>query len=495
MKKVIIIGGGAAGLGAALKLKRAAEAGHAVDFVVLEKSGRFGGKVCGEIVDTEWGRFVVDGGPDSFLTSKPAVHRIARLCGVEGSKIPTDESRKKTLILKGDRVYPMPDGIMQFAPTKFLPFATTGLFTWSGKIRAGMDLFVPKKVVKEGERNDETLEHFILRRMGREILERLAEPLVGGVHASDPAKMSLAATFPNLLEMEQKYGCMIGGFVAQRRMVEKMRKKYPADPKNPKTFFTAFSGGMHELTDAMAEHVGASKLRANAEVIGVQRGSDGSWTATLADGSIETGDALILAAESWAAEPLLRPVDSAISDALAAIEVSSSATVSFAFDESDVGIDMNAFGVLCPAVEKTSLLAATYSSTKWPGRAPAGKVLFRGFMGGPHNAQIMEKSDEEITGIALSDMRRILGINPKAEPLFSRFFRWTGGMPQYTLGHLDRIAVIDERCAELPGLALAGGAYRGVGIPNCIESGEGAVAKVLADWNVDYSETEEKRAY
>jgi protoporphyrinogen/coproporphyrinogen III oxidase len=495
MKKALIIGGGSAGLGAALKFKRAAEAGHDVDFVLLEKASRFGGKVCGEIVDTEWGRFVVDGGPDSFLTSKPAVHRIAKLCGVDGSKIPTDESRKKTLILKGKRVYPMPDGIMQFAPTKFLPFATTGLFSWPGKIRAGMDLFVPKKVVKEGEFNDETLESFILRRMGREILERLAEPLVGGVHASDPAKMSLAATFPNLLEMEQKYGCMIGGFVAQRQMVEKMRKKYPPDPKNPKTFFTAFSGGMHELTDAMAEHAGASKLRANAEVVGVERASDGTWIATLADGSTETGDALVLAAESWAAEPLMRSVDSAIADALAAIEVSSSATVSFAFDEGDVGIDMNAFGVLCPAVEKTSLLAATYSSTKWPGRAPAGKVLFRGFMGGPHNAKIMEKSDEEIKAIALADMRGILGINPSAEPLFSRFFRWTGGMPQYTVGHLDRIAKIDQRCAALPGLALAGGAYRGVGIPNCIESGEAAVTKVLADWGVDYSETEEKRAY
>lgn len=495
MKKVVIIGGGAAGLGAACKMKRAAEAGHSVDFVLVEKDQRFGGKVGGEILDTEWGRFVVDGGPDSFLTSKPAVHRIAKMCGISDDTLPTDESRKKTLILKGNRVYPLPDGIMQFAPTKFVPFATTGLFSWPGKIRAGMDLFIPKKVVAEGELNDETLEHFITRRMGREILERLAEPLVGGVHASDPAKMSLAATFPNLLEMEQKYGNMILGFVAQRRMVEKMRKKYPPDPKNPKTFFTAFRSGMHHLTDAMAEYAGADKLRSGAAATAVSCGSDGTWTVTLADGSTVSGDAVIIAAEAWAAEKLVRPFDAAIADALAAIPFSSSATISFAFEESQVGIDMNAFGVLCPAVEKRSLLAATYSSTKWPGRAPEGKVLFRGFMGGPHNQKIMEKSDEEITQTALSDMREILGINPKAQPLFSRFFRWTNGMPQYTIGHLDRVALIEQRAAATSGLALAGGSYRGVGIPNCIESGENAAAKVLGDWGVAYVETEEKRSY
>jgi protoporphyrinogen/coproporphyrinogen III oxidase len=495
MKKVIIIGSGPAGLGAAVKIRRAAEAGLDVDFVLIEKDARTGGKVRGDIVDTEWGRFVVDGGPDSFLTSKPAVHRVAKLCGVEDGKMPTDESRKKTLILKGNRVYSMPDGIMQFAPTKFVPFATTGLFTWAGKIRAGMDLFVPKKRVPEGERNDETLEHFIVRRMGREILDRLAEPLVGGVHASDPAKMSLAATFPNLLDMEQKYGCMIVGFVAQRRMIEKMRKKYPPDPKNPRTFFTAFKGGMHQLTDAMAAYAGRDKIRAGVGASSISRGADGSWTVTLADGSAEIGDAVVVATESWAAEPLVRPIDSRIGDALAQIEFSSSATVSFAFDEAEIGIDMNAFGVLCPAVEKTSLLAATYSSTKWPGRAPKGKVLLRGFVGGPHNQKIMEKSDEELAEIVLADMRRILGINSAAQPLFKRVFRWTGGMPQYTIGHLDRVALIEDRCKTIGGLALAGGAYRGVGIPNCIENGELAAGKVLADWGLEFAEEEEKRSY
>ena len=422
---------------------------------------------------------------------------MAKLTGIEGDKLPTDESRKKTLILSRGKLYEMPDGVMMFAPTKFVPFATTGLFSWPGKIRAGMDLFVPKKKLAPGEFNDETLEHFIVRRMGREILDRLAEPLVGGVHGSNPAQMSLAATFPNLLDMEQKHGNMISGFLAQRRMVEEMRKKYPPDPKNPKTFFTAFTKGMHELPEAMADAAGRANIRTGATVSAVGRASDGAWTVTLADGTVETGDAVIFATESWAAEPLVRAVDTQVADALAAIPASSSATVSFAFREEEIGIDLNAFGVLCPLVENRRLLAATSSSTKWPGRAPKGHVLMRGFMGGPNNQAIMEKSDEEITAIAEKELRDILGISPKAEVLFSRFFRWTGGMPQYGIGHVQRVELIEERSAAIPGLALAGGAYRGVGLPNCIESGEKAVSKVLGDFGMTITEdsVEEKRAY
>jgi oxygen-dependent protoporphyrinogen oxidase len=497
MKKVIVIGAGAAGLGAAYKVRRSADAGHDVDCVVLERDDRVGGKIAGEFVDTDGGRFVVDGGPDCFLTSKPAVHRIAKLTGIDAHKLPTDDSRKKTLILSRGKLYEMPDGVMMFAPTKFVPFATTGLFSWPGKLRMGMDILVPKKKVADGELNDETLESFIVRRMGRECLDRLAEPLVGGVHASDPAVMSLAATFPNLLEMEQKHGSMLKGFLAQRKMVDEMRKKYPPDPKNPRTFFTSLTGGMTELTDSMADAVGRERIRTGVSVERLERLEDGTYSTVLSDGSTETADAVVVATEAWAAEPIVRPVDATIADTLAEIPTSTSATVSFAFDAAEVGINMNAFGVLCPQVENRALMAATYSSTKWPGRAPAGKVLLRGFVGGPHNQAIMEKSDEELTGIVLSELRSILGIDPDAQPLFSRIYRWHLGMPQYTMGHLDRVALIEQRSADLPGLALAGGSYRGVGIPNCIESGEAAVSKVLADFGIELAEdqVEEKRAY
>lgn len=500
MKRIIIIGGGVAGLGAAYKVRRAASEGHDVEFVLLEKDPRLGGKILTEIVPDPAGKgsFIVDGGPDCFLTEKPTCHRIAKLMGIFDEELPTDDSRRKTWILSRGKLHQMPDGVMMFAPTKFVPFATTGLFSWPGKIRMAMDLLIPRKKVGPGEFNDETLESFVVRRMGRECLDRLAEPLVGGVHASDPATMSLAATFPRLLDMEQTYGSLMKAFIAIRRKVEEMRRKYPTKPgEKPRTFFTSFAKGMQQMTDRMAEVAGQGSIRKGTAVSSLQRTGNNGWEARFSDHSTVAGDAIIIATESWAAEPLIRPHDKAIADALAGIQASSSATISFAFNEAEVGFDLNAFGVLCPLVEGRALMAATYSSTKWPGRAPAGKMLLRGFVGGPHNQEVMKRTDEEIMQIVLAEFRNILGLNPKAKPLFSRIFRWHLGMPQYTLGHLNRIELIEDRCAKTPGLAFAGGSYRGVGLPNCIESGERAVSKILGEWGISLAEDqlEEKRYY
>jgi oxygen-dependent protoporphyrinogen oxidase len=500
MKRIIIIGGGVAGLGAAYKVRRAASEGHDVEFVLLEKDPRLGGKILTEIVPDPAGKgsFIVDGGPDCFLTEKPTCHRIAKLMGIFDEELPTDDSRRKTWILSRGKLHQMPDGVMMFAPTKFVPFATTGLFSWPGKIRMAMDLLIPRKKVGPGEFNDETLESFVVRRMGRECLDRLAEPLVGGVHASDPATMSLAATFPRLLDMEQTYGSLMKAFIAIRRKVEEMRRKYPTKPgEKPRTFFTSFAKGMQQMTDRMAEVAGQGSIRKGTAVSSLQRTGNNGWEARFSDHSTVAGDAIIIATESWAAEPLIRPHDKAIADALAGIQASSSATISFAFNEAEVGFDLNAFGVLCPLVEGRALMAATYSSTKWPGRAPAGKMLLRGFVGGPHNQEVMKRTDEEIMQIVLAEFRNILGLNPKAKPLFSRIFRWHLGMPQYTLGHLNRIELIEDHCAKTPGLAFAGGSYRGVGLPNCIESGERAVSKILGEWGISLAEDqlEEKRYY
>jgi oxygen-dependent protoporphyrinogen oxidase len=490
MKKVVVIGGGVAGLGAAYKIRRAADEGHDVGFTLVERDDRLGGKVRTEHVDG----FIIDSGCDSFLTMKTAVHRIARIAGIEDQKMPTDDSRKRTMILRSGRLYEMPDGVMQFAPTKFWPFATTGLFSWPGKLRAGMDLFVPKKRVGDGELNDETLEHFILRRMGREILDRLAEPLVGGVHASDPAMMSLAATFPNLLDMEQKHGSMIMAFLAQRRMVEEIRKKYPPDPKNPRTVFTSFRNGFQQLTDTMADRAGREDMRTGVKVTRLERSGDG-WKVFLSDGEVLDADAVIVATEGWAASALLSNLDEQLGSDIGGIQHSSSATVSLAWDSDDLGFDLNAFGLLCPLVEKRSLMAASYSSTKWPGRAPAGKAVMRGFVGGPHNQAIMENDDDALTEIVLREFRDIFGL--KREPVLARVGRWTNGMPQYTLGHLDRVARIERRVAAIPGLGVGGGSYHGVGVPNCIETGEAAVRKVMGEWGIDMPEdhVEEKRSY
>jgi oxygen-dependent protoporphyrinogen oxidase len=396
----------------------------------------------------------------------------------------------------------MPDGIMMFAPTKLVPLATTSLYSWPAKFRMALDWFLPRKVKwaedETAQDHDETLESFVVRRMGRESLDRLAEPLVGGVHASDPGQMSLAATFPNFLEMEQEFGSLIRGFLNERKKREAMRAKYPPKPgAKPWAFFNTFHGGMQDLTDAMADAVGFERIMTNVEVTAVEHAVDGSYRVTLSNGEVLTGDAVIVATEAWAAEPLARQVDTALGDLVGSIPCSSSATVPMAFRAEDCPFDLKWFGILSPIVENRPILAVTLSSSKWPDRAPANRVLLRGFVGGPRNQAVMEKSDEELTEIVRRQIVELLGMKRDAQPVFSRVYRWKGGMPQYTLGHLDRVDEIEARSAAIPGFALAGGGYRGVGVPNCIESGERAVSKVLGEWGMTLEEetAPPKRAY
>lgn len=493
MKKVIIIGGGAAGLGAAYKVRRAAEAGYDVDCILLEKDDRLGGKLATDIVrDAEGGEYVVDGGSDAFVAGKPAIGRIARMLGIAEDMTPAREENKKTLIVKGKRLIELPDGIMMFAPTKLVPLATTPLYSWPAKFRMALDWFLPRKARwAEGETaqdHDETLESFVVRRMGRESLDRLAEPLVGGVHASDPGQMSVAATFPNFLEMEQQFGSLIRGFLAERKKREEMRAKHPPKPgAKPWAFFNTFYRGMQQLTDRMADAVGRERIRTGAEVERVERAGEG-WRVMLAGGETLEGDALIVATEAWAATRLMRGVDDDLADLLASIPCSSSATVPMAFCAEDCPFDKAWFGILSPLVEKRPLLAVTLSSSKWPDRAPEDRVLLRGFIGGPANQHLLEATDEELIETVRQQLVELLGMKPDAQPAYASVYRWIGGMPQYTLGHLDRVDEIERRTGEIAGLELAGGAFRGVGIPNCIVSGERAVTKVLTDLGITYEE-------
>ncbi|MEI7814953.1 MAG: protoporphyrinogen oxidase [Coriobacteriia bacterium] len=494
MKRVIIIGGGVAGLGAAYKIRRAADAGNDVEFALVEKDPRLGGKLATEHVsDPERdGVFVVDGGSDSFLTDKPAVHRVAKLLGIFDDETPTIDANKKTFIVKKGRLVEMPDGIMMFAPTKIIPMATTKLYSWPAKFRMALDLVLPKKKLTPGVRNDESLESFVVRRMGRESLERLAEPLVGGVNGSDPKDMSLAATYPMLLDMEQQYGSLVKGFLAQRKKVEEMKAKHPPKPgAKPRTFFSSFTQGLQFLTDRMADAAGREHITTGVAATEISRAADGSWLVKLDSGETLTGDAVIVAAEAWATAPLLAGVDTDVSNLVASIPCSSSATILMGLDEGDCPFDKHWHGILSPAVEHEPVTGISLMSSKWPERTPQGRVLLRGFVGGPRDQEIIGKSDEELVQIVLGSFVRLLGVKPDAKPVFARVFRWVGGMPQYTMGHLDRVDEIEARVADIPGLALAGGAYRGVGVPNCLDSGENAVTKLLAEWGITMAEDTE----
>jgi oxygen-dependent protoporphyrinogen oxidase len=377
---------------------------------------------------------------------------------------------------------------MMFAPTKILPMATTKLYSWPAKFRMALDLVIPRKHVAPGVRNDESLESLVVRRMGHESLERLAEPLVGGVNGSDPAEMSLAATYPMLLAMEQEHGSLVRGFLAQRKKVEAMKRAHPPKPgQKPRTFFTSFMPGLQFLTDRMADAAGRDNIRTGVAAMALARTDEG-WAVTLDTGETLRCDAVVLACEVWAAEGLVRGVDAPVADLLAQIPSSSSATILMAFDEADCPFDKHWHGVLSPAVERRAVTGISLMSSKWPDRAPAGRVLLRGFVGGPRDQEIVKRPDAELTEIALAEFVQLLGIRPGARPLFTRVFRWERGMPQYTMGHLERVEQLEALVSAMTGLALAGGGYRGVGVPNCLESGEQAVTKLLSEWGIQLAE-------
>ena len=333
--------------------------------------------------------------------------------------------------------------------------------------------------------------------MGRECLDRLAEPLIGGINGSDPKDMSVAATYPMLLDMEQKHGSLVRGFLTQRRKVEEMKAKYPPKPDaKPRTFFSSLKLGLQFVIDRMADAAGRDRIRTGVAATALRR-ADGRWSVTLSTGEVLEADAVIIAAEAWAAEALVRGVAPAIADLVGTIPCSSSATVVLAFDEADCPFDKRWHGILTPAVEKRSLTGVSLMSSKWPDRAPAGRVLLRGFLGGPRDQDVLRKSDDELIELARTQMVELIGVKVDARPRYAKIFRWEGGMPQYTVGHLDRVDEIERLEAAVPGLALAGNAYRGVGVPNALESGERAVSKVLREFGIVLAEdsVEEKRIH
>lgn len=502
MARVIIVGGGVAGLGAAYKIRRAADAGHDVDFTLVEKDDRLGGKIHTDVATDDQGRtYVADGGSDCFMTEKGAVHRVAKSLGVFEQETGTLDEHKKTFIVKRGRLIEMPDGMMMFAPTKLVPLATSRLYSWPAKFRMALDLVLPRKTRwKDGETaqdHDETLESIVVRRLGRECLDRLAEPLAAGVNGDDPSEMSVAARYPMLLEMEQQYGSLVKGFLAQRKKVEEIKRKYPPKPGAPRrTFMSSFRRGLQFFTDAMADAAGRDYIRTGVAATSVERTADG-WRVGLSDGSVLEGDSVIVASEVWAAERLVRPVDQPLADLLATIPCSSCATVVLAFDAADCPFDLEWHGILTPMVERSQVGGISLMTSKWPERAPEGTVMLRVFLGGPRDQTTLKNSDEELVDIAREGLVRLLGLTSDARPRYAKLFRWELGMPQYTVGHLDRVDAIEARSADMRGFALAGNAYRGVGVPNALESGEAAVTKVLGDFGIALEEDsrEEKRLY
>jgi protoporphyrinogen/coproporphyrinogen III oxidase len=479
VKRIVVIGSGVAGLAAGYALKEKLQGDKDVEFLVLEKNSRAGGQIETVLEDG----FVLEGGPDCFISDKPWAIEFAGKVGVDEQLVSTNSTASGTYIVKKGKLIRMPEGVMMMIPTKFKPFIGTKLISWPGKIRAAMDIFVPRRKNLD---EDEALSSFVKRRLGKEILDVLAEPLIGGIHASDPDTMSLASTFPRFLKMEKDDRSLIMAMFKSKRKMAKMMKDKPApDPSAPPkkrwTMFISFKNGMQTLTDALAKALGKDVLKLKTEVQRIDKitlpgGKTAYKLQVKGIGDIEA-DAVVLTSLAYQTAALVESFDPELAKPLSEIISVSSATVCLAYRAEDIPRELDAYGFLVPRVEKRNLMASTWTSSKWPNRAPEGFFLLRAFVGGAFNQEIVDKKDEDILTMIKTDLKDLMGIT--ADPVKTRIFRWKKSMPQYSLGYPERIDKINERVAAHDGLFLAGASYGGVGVPDCMNNGRNAALEAL----------------
>ena len=462
--KLVVVGGGISGLAAAHRaVEVARERGVALDLTLLEARDRLGGTIATERADG----FVIEAGPDSFLSEKPWALALCGRLGVENQLVRTDDRFRKVYVWRAGRLHALPDGFQLLAPTRLSPFAASPLFSWPGKLRMAMDLVLPRG----GAGEDESLGAFVRRRLGREALERVAQPLVAGIYTADPDDLSLAATMPRFLEVERRERSVILGLMRAAK-----RAPQPGTSGARWSLFVTFADGMGRMVDTLAARLPDSVVQLRTRVAGFERAGRG-WRVGVGPGAIEA-DAVIVTTEAHAAARLLRYVDPQLAMLLEDIPYASSATASFGYRRADVPHPLDAFGIVVPRTEGRALLAATFSSVKYPGRAPDDHVLIRCFLGGALDARSLDPDDDALLARARGELRDALGIT--AAPVLTRFARHPASMPQYRVGHLARVETIEHRLAALRGLFLAGAAYRGVGIADCVRSGEAAAEAAVA---------------
>jgi oxygen-dependent protoporphyrinogen oxidase len=441
---VAIVGGGIAGLSAAHALHKAG-----VPFRLLEKSSRFGGVIRSESAQG----FLLEAGPDSLLAQKPEGLALVRELGLSGSLVPTNPDVRSVFVLRGGRLQPLPEGMLLAIPSRIGPFLKSGFFSWPGKLRMALDLVRP---ARRGS-SDESIASFLRRRFGQEAVERVGEPLLAGIHAGDVEQLSIRATFPRFVALEARYGSLIRGIWSTPRPA-------PAADLPPSAFYS-LAGGLSELVSALVTWLPTQALSADCLVERLSESPEGFRLDVRGRGSL-AARAVILAAPAPALVPLARAFDAAVGAALAAIRFASSATVLLGYRREQVRHALDGYGLVVARSEGLRTTACSFFSTKFPGRAPEGHVLLRGFVGGIRDASVLELDDRALTDLVRREMGPVLGLT--GEPVLGRVYRWRDGTPQMEVGHLDRMAALEARLAQLPGLFLTGAGIRATGIPDSI---------------------------
>jgi oxygen-dependent protoporphyrinogen oxidase len=463
--RIFIIGGGISGLAAAHRVVEESQRRKVpVDLRLFESSDRLGGVIH----TVQQDGFLLEGGPDSFITEKPWGLELCRRIGIEPQLIGTNENHRRTFIVREGRLLPVPDGFYLMAPTRIWPVVTTPIFSWTGKIRMAADLVLPRrKAASRGQ--DESLANFVRRRLGREALERMAQPLVGGIYTSDPEELSLRATMPRFLEMERHHRSLILAMLQQRKKLSSNNHSQSSGPRYG--LFVSLGEGMRVLTQSLGKKLPAGSIELKAEVVSLRWDSSQKlWCVRLGNGREMEAEAVCLALPAYLSGNLLEGVDQEISKKLRMIRYASTATVNLAYRVEDIHQSIDGFGFVVPAIEGREMLACTFSHVKFAGRAPQELALLRVFMGGALQPKVFEYEDAELLRVIKQNLKELLGI--VANPILSRIERWPLSMAQYRVGHLDLVADIEERLERFPTLQLAGNAFTGIGIPDCIHRGE-----------------------
>jgi protoporphyrinogen/coproporphyrinogen III oxidase len=476
MKRLAIIGGGISGLSAAYALEEKRRAGLEVEYVLYEASERFGGVLVTDNVDG----CILEAGADSFLTEKPWAIELCKKLGLGDQLIGSNDADRKTYILVRGKLIEMPDGLMFMVPTKLAPTVMSPLFSAKTKLRMAREWFHPPRKATE----DETVAAFVDRHYGPEMVDRLADPLLSGVYGGEASQLSVRAVLPRFAEMEAKHGSLGRAMLAARSAMARAPKT------KPRPLFTSLKEGMQQMVDALTAALDARSLKTGIVVQAVAPEA-GGWVVSAGLQS-DQFDAVIVALPTHAAAALLQRGGPELSSELVAIQYSSSVTVALGYGKQVRDSLPPGFGFLVPRSEGKRLLATTFVHNKFPHRAPDDRAIVRCFLGGARGEPMLAFSEEQILTVVRQELDQILGL--KAEPLFTRIFKWKGAMAQYGVGHLERLQRIEALRKKLPGLALAGNGYSGIGVPDCVRTGTAAVEEMLKALGISEGQSVEAKA-